>query len=106
MDQATVIERVKEYAEVVTQHFDVTKIILYGSYARGTARKDSDIDVAVVLKNHLDANILQTETTLFRLRRGIDTRIEPILLDETHDDSGFLAEILKTGTVIFPASRR
>lgn len=103
MDQATIIERVKQYAEVVRQHFDVTKIILYGSYARGTARKDSDIDVAVVL-DHLDAKVLQTETALFRLRRGIDTRIEPIVLDETHDASGFLEEILKTGTIIYSAS--
>jgi predicted nucleotidyltransferase len=49
MDKTTAIRYVKQYADVVRQNFKVKKVILYGSYSRGSAQKDSDIDVAVVL---------------------------------------------------------
>ena len=102
MDKTTAIRHVKQYADVVRQNFNVKKVILYGSYSRGSARKDSDIDVAVVL-SCIDEDFLMAEAKLFRLRREIDTRIEPVLLEESNDKSGFLEEILKTGEVIYNA---
>jgi uncharacterized protein len=83
-------------------HFDVEKVILYGSYSRDATHKDSDIDVAVVL-NHVDDDYLAAEAKLFRLRREIDTRIEPVLLEMSNDRSGFLEEILETGEGIYTA---
>ncbi|MDL1958534.1 MAG: nucleotidyltransferase domain-containing protein [Deltaproteobacteria bacterium] len=102
MDKATAIRRVKQYADLVRQNFNVRKIILYGSYSRDAARKDSDIDVAVVL-DRIDDDFLISEARLFRLRREIDARIEPVLLEESNDKSGFLQEILKTGEIIYSA---
>jgi len=104
MDKTTAIRHVKQYADVVRQNFNVKKVILYGSYSRGSARKDSDIDVAVVL-SRIDEDFLMAEAKLFRLRREIDTRIEPVLLEESNDKSGFLEEILKTGKVIYNADQ-
>ncbi|MEA3428442.1 MAG: nucleotidyltransferase domain-containing protein [Thermodesulfobacteriota bacterium] len=104
MDKTTAIRHVKQYADVVRQNFNVKKVILYGSYSRGSARKDSDIDVAVVL-SRIDEDFLMAEAKLFRLRREIDTRIEPVLLEESNDKSGFLEEILKTGEVIYNADQ-
>ena len=100
MDKASAIERVKQYAFVLKENFKVKKVILYGSYLKGGAREDSDIDVAVVL-DKVDGDFLMMETKLFRLKREIDHRIEPILLEETNDKSGFLEEILKTGEVVY-----
>jgi predicted nucleotidyltransferase len=34
--------------EKITTNFEVDEIILFGSYARGTANDNSDIDVAVI----------------------------------------------------------
>lgn len=102
MDKEKVIERVKQYSDLVRQNFRVKKIILYGSYAKGSARKDSDIDVAVILSS-IDEDFLKSESKLFRLKRSIDARIEPILLEENNDKSGFLEEILKTGEIIYSA---
>lgn len=104
MDKTTAIRHVKQYADVVRQNFNVKKVILYGSYSRGSARKDSDIDVAVVL-SRIDEDFLMAEAKLFRLRREIDARIEPVLLEESNDKSGFLEEILKTGEVIYNADQ-
>jgi predicted nucleotidyltransferase len=95
---------VKEYADIVRQNFNVKKIILYGSYSRDAAQKDSDIDVAVVL-NRVEEDFLMSEARLFRLRREIDARIEPVLLEESNDKSGFLEEILKTGVIIYDAEQ-
>ena len=49
MDKEKVRRLVEEYAKLVVSNMVVNKIILYGSYARGDFRKDSDIDVAVVV---------------------------------------------------------
>ena len=105
MDKTEVIERVKRYSDVVRKNFPVRMVILYGSYARGVAGRNSDIDVAVVLDN-IDEDLLASEAKLFRLRRDIDVRIEPILLEEKNDASGFLAEIIRTGKIIYAADQK
>jgi predicted nucleotidyltransferase len=46
-------------------------VILYGSYSNGTARTDSDIDVAVVVDSIGD-DLLDSEAALYRLRKTID----------------------------------
>ena len=102
MDKETAIARVKQYAEAVRKSFPVKKVILYGSHARGKARSHSDIDVAVVVRK-VEGDLLISERKLFKLRRDIEPMIEPVLLEEDNDPSGFLAEILKTGEVIYSA---
>ena len=47
-DKATAINTVERYAEAVTREFSPAAIVLYGSYAKGSPHKDSDIDVAVI----------------------------------------------------------
>lgn len=100
MDRATAIEHVRQYADLVRQHFDVRRIVLFGSYASDTAREDSDIDVAVVL-DELRQDWLTSSAKLHKLTRDIDISIEPIILDPAHDRSGFLEHILQTGEIIY-----
>ena len=100
MDKREAIEKVKKFAKLVRNHFPVRLVILYGSYAKGTVRKHSDIDVAIVV-DEIDEDFLMSEVKLYKLRREIDERIEPVLLEKNNDGSGFLEEILKTGQVIY-----
>lgn len=102
MDKTTVIENLKIFADSVKKYFPVKSIILYGSFAKGTPHKDSDIDVAVVL-DKIEGDYLDSASKLYRLRRDIDTRIEPLLIDRENDKSGFLEEIIKTGEIIYSA---
>ena len=102
MDKEQARKLVEEYAKVVVANMIVNKIILYGSYARGDYRKNSDIDVAVVVsKKDVQKNILKQMGQLVRLTRDISFDIEPILLIEEDDRSGFLESISKYGEVVY-----
>ena len=95
----SVIEKVKRYAGIVRQAMEVKKIVLYGSYARETEHADSDIDVAVIV-DRIDGDYLELSARLFELVRDVDVRIEPVLLNENSDKSGFIESIMKYGKEI------
>ena len=102
MDKAKARKLVEQYANIVINNMVVNKIILYGSYARGDYRKDSDIDVAVIVpKESVSKNIIDDMAKLFKLRRNISTDIEPVLLIDEEDASGFLESISEYGEVVY-----
>lgn len=96
MDRRTVIENSKRYASKVKEVFPDSKVMLYGSYSNGKPTESSDIDIAVII-NNFSGNWLKLSAQLWRYTEGIDTRIEPILLDEMDDQSGFCEHVLQTG---------
>ncbi len=99
MDKNEVISIVSKYKLLVSKHFDMENMILFGSYAKGNQKDDSDIDVAIVV-NSITQDFFSYAPLLWKLRREIDDRIEPILIEKNKDESGFLKEILKTGLII------
>ncbi|MDR1001142.1 MAG: nucleotidyltransferase domain-containing protein [Clostridiales bacterium] len=100
LDKGTIINTVQRYADIVVRELSPAAVVLYGSCAKGDAHENSDIDVAVVF-NGFEGDWLKVSSYLWRLRRGISYDIEPILLDSTQDKSGFVANIFKTGQVIY-----
>ena len=42
------ISEIEEFGRHIGREFDAERIILFGSYARGTVTKDSDVDLLVV----------------------------------------------------------
>jgi len=54
----------------LTQTYGVQEIILFGSYARQTARDDSDIDIAVELDEEK-----KTLTNFFDLKRHLEEKL-------------------------------
>lgn len=103
MDKSEVITQVEQYAELVTKYINPQEIILFGSYAKGNATSESDIDVAVVVDS-IKGDYLDVAKLLYKLRRDIDDRIEPILFRGKEDRSGFLTEIRKSGYTVYPVS--
>ena len=99
MDTVEAIEKLKRYKHLLKQHIQFDQLILFGSYAKGTAHADSDMDVAVIV-DELKTDYFITRPLLWKIRREIDDRIEPILLEKNSDDSGFISEIIKHGIVI------
>ena len=99
MDKREVLNKLVRYKSLVSKHFDVDKVVLFGSYARGNQQEDSNIDVAIVV-NSVSNDFFSFAPLLWKLRREVDDRIEPILFEKDRDESGFLQEILTTGMVI------
>ena len=99
MDQRNVLNIAKEYAAAVRKIMDTTSIFLYGSYAKGTATKDSDIDIAVVVKQ-IPGDYLDTVASLWKLTRSIIHEIEPVLLSADDAETGFLETIQRTGIAV------
>jgi predicted nucleotidyltransferase len=86
----------------VSKELSPAAVVLFGSYAKGDAHEDSDIDVAVIFDG-FEGDWLKASTSLWKLRRGISYDIEPILLDSRNDKSGFVTNVYKTGQVIYRA---
>jgi predicted nucleotidyltransferase len=96
-------DQVQAYAKRVAERYHPKLIVVYGSYARGKATSDSDIDIAVVCDS-LGDDFLEKTVDLFRLRRDIDLRIEPVLLEADSMDNSFYNEILRTGKIVYAAT--
>jgi predicted nucleotidyltransferase len=99
MDKREAINKVKEYKLLLRNHFPFETVYLFGSYARNNYSADSDIDVAVIVKS-MERDFFDIQPLLWRLRRQVDDRIEPILIERDHDGGDFLSEIKKHGIEI------
>lgn len=86
----------KAYKSLLSRHFPVREMYLFGSYANGNYKEDSDIDVAIVV-DHLDGDYFDNIPVFWKLRRSIDLRIEPIVFESGKDPSGFLETIRLNG---------
>ena len=93
-----IIDSVNRFIEEIKKQYDVTAIILFGSYAKGTENEDSDIDIAIISSDFND--IIEDGAKLISLTWKIDTRIEPhpILAEDYKKVSNpFVREIVDTG---------
>ena len=99
MDKAEAIDKVRKYTLLLRDYIDFEKVYLFGSYALDNYRDDSDIDVAIVVKN-IEDDFFSINPLLWKLRRQIDDRIEPIIIERDKDYAGFLTEIQKNGIEI------
>jgi len=98
-----IIDRVKTYRDLVesSSSIRIDQCWLFGSYAKGTPCKYSDIDVAIVVeRKENDYDFFETEPLLWKLTRQVDNRIEPVLIARDTDYAGFLDEIQRTGIKI------
>lgn len=91
----------KEYKALVQKDFPmkIEKVYLFGSYAKGTPREHSDIDVAMVV-SHFEGDFFKVIPPIWKLTEQVDFRIEPHVIARDTDFSGFLDEIQRTGVEI------
>lgn len=99
IENKLIIDIVEKYVEEVCEHYEIYAIILFGSYAKGTNDENSDIDIAIITDDFTN-DIFDEELNLMRLRRKIDTRIEPHLIrieDYKNATTPFIKEVIATG---------
>jgi predicted nucleotidyltransferase len=95
-----IISIAQKYFELVkASNFPVQidKAYLFGSFAKGNPHKDSDIDVALVLKHWEGDYYFDVVVPVWRLCRDVDLRIEPHIVVPEEDYADFLPEIQQTG---------
>jgi predicted nucleotidyltransferase len=101
MDKKEALSLARRFGMLARSRLPVASVWLYGSYAYGLAREESDIDVAVRLERNPGDHVAASKL-LFKLRREIDIRLEPVLIDPEHDRSGFSEMVTQKGIQAYP----
>lgn len=84
-----------------TDNINIEKVILFGSYSKGTQNEFSDIDLAVV-SNDFEGNRFKDNMKLARsrVRTNINLETHPFRPDDFNENNLFVKEILKQGIQI------
>ncbi|MBI5416484.1 nucleotidyltransferase domain-containing protein [Candidatus Poribacteria bacterium] len=78
MVDAKIINIVQKFISVLIGNgINVEKVVLYGSYASGNIRTDSDLDIAVI-SSDFGKDRFEEGKMLLKIAWRIDPRIEPI----------------------------
>ena len=101
MDQREAERKARHYASAAKDVVKFDKAVLFGSYANGSPKEYSDIDIGFFM-DRLDDNVdyLTLMSSLYHVAVEIDVLIEPHLFIRSEDRSGFGEEVEKTGVVI------
>jgi hypothetical protein len=102
-----VIALVKRYiAELEKNKIHVKTAILFGSHAKGKAKAESDIDVALV-SQAFSGDRFEDRRKIVPLRREIDNRIEPLpFRPEDFENGGILVEEIRSTGVVVSLGKR
>ena len=108
--QSLINQYITEIKKIYGVH--LSNVILYGSYARGDFRPDSDVDIMILLDmSDLDLKAYSRQLSYmtydFNLDNDLD--IKPIAKSETHfkkwvANYPFYANIQKEGVVLYGAA--
>ena len=102
---------IEQYVEAVKKIYG-SQIILYGSYARGDFRPDSDVDIMILLDMsdlELKAYAQQLSYMTYDFNMDNDLDIKPIAKSETHFKKWivnypFYSNVHKEGVVLYEAA--
>lgn len=98
-DKRVIKEIINNYLKVLKKNnIPLWRVYLYGSWAKETAHKDSDIDLAIFWdKENIDG--FEEDAVLLKLTKNVDLRIEPHSFSKKDfdDKDPFIEEIITTG---------
>ena len=91
----------RDYAIDVSQELPVEKAVLFGSYAKGFASEQSDIDICFFLKSYYGKRRVDLLTQILSIggKKYRGAFIEPIIFEssEIQNNNPFVREIIATG---------
>ncbi len=83
MNKDIILSYLKEHKNEFMEKYNVEKIGLFGSYARGEAREDSDIDIFVRMKPDLFTMVELKE----QIERDLQKKVDIIRLREKMNEA-------------------
>ena len=91
----------KYLAIIIKNNIRIDKAYLFGSYAKGCATEESDIDVAIISPD-FSGDRFDDRRRVVPLRRKIDRRLEPMPYhpENFKDTDPLVIEILQNGVEI------
>ena len=105
MDTRTTLSRdeaislVRRYKQVIASRFaEEPRVMLYGSYSKGYATPDSDIDVAIIVPTYGDRKF-EISKGLWRDTREVSFLIEPVLMADDRW-SPLYEDVMLTGIAV------
>ena len=103
-ERTHIIELLRQFANSISAEFSISKVLLYGSYAKDSANEFSDIDVAVIFNQDENTDKISATKKLYKTALKINPKIEPrcFFYNETinAEPASILNEIIRTGLVI------
>jgi predicted nucleotidyltransferase len=97
-----IIRAARSYASEAKKVLPIRRVVLFGSYAKGMATKQSDVDICFFLDSFGDKQRVDILQELIRLAYSFDEYFEPTVFEtsDLHNDNPFVKEVLKTGVDI------
>ena len=97
-----VMNMVNDYVKRLNKEIQVKKAVLFGSYAKGSFHKDSDVDLAIFSDNF--NKMRRVDGINYLLLRAMDYDLDLEPLPFTYNDyierEGFVKEVLRDGIEI------
>lgn len=101
------MDRIKNLSDRIVEEFQPQRIILFGSYAGGTPRSDSDVDLLVVMA-YRGNSLNKAWQILTRLKPSfaVDMLVRrPEEIKQRVDNNDwFMREVLERGRILYDAA--
>lgn len=99
LDYNEALNLVRRYKQVIATRFQTEpRVVMYGSYSKGNANPDSDIDVAVIVPTYGDKK-MELSQGLWRDTRNVSLLIEPVLMADDCP-SPLYDDVMQTGVAV------
>lgn len=99
-----ITDDIKKFYAQIKDTYKVKRIFLFGSYSKGTAKPDSDIDVGVVIDGLEKMDEIKVMSKLYEMTKKVNTLIEPFCI--SYKDykkplpTSIVGDIIKSGVTI------
>ena len=89
---------IRSFLEAIQNEIHVDGVYLFGSYAKGTPSKYSDIDLAIVSRDFEGVRFFDRKRLIkYIVKVNTDIQLHPFKTDYFTTDDPFVEEIIRTG---------
>lgn len=97
-DNVFTISKIKEIVKPIAMKYNVEEIYLFGSYARGEATQESDLDFLVFGGKNFKLTMIFALAE--ELREAFQKEVDVFEIHEINQDSAFYSEIMNERLIV------